>query len=98
GNAWYRTSFTVPAEARDKTPLLLYFAGVRLNAWVYVNGKLAGSQTRGVLERGQPFTIPIDGLVRPNGVNTVVVRVDSEDYFGGIYQPVWLTTKKGVSG
>lgn len=41
GDAWYRTSFTVP-EALKTERVVLYFDGVYMEAAVYLNGELLG--------------------------------------------------------
>lgn len=93
GKGWYRKSFTLGKDYKDKT-LRLYFEGVYMNAEVYVNGKRAGGHPYGY----SSFFVDITPHVTI-GNNTVEVRVDNSKqkncrwYSGsGIYRHVWLMT------
>ncbi|MEK3731205.1 sugar-binding domain-containing protein [Paenibacillus sp. FSL M8-0334] len=103
---WYRRSFEVPADWKNKR-IILHFGAVDYIAKVWVNGQLAA-----VHEGGHtPFQADITSLLREDG-NTVVVRAEdfsrdvtlprgkqywrekSESIFytrtTGIWQSVWL--------
>ena len=70
GPAWYKTSFALPDEWRERSALLR-FDSVNYIAKVWLNGRLLGSHEGGHL----PFQWDIAAdLV--NGENTLVVRVD----------------------
>ncbi len=56
---WYRTTFTVPAQAAGKR-LTLVFGGVNYAAEIWVNGKPLGTM-RGAFIRGQFDLVPIAG-------------------------------------
>lgn len=64
---WYRTSFTVPAEAAGKT-LKLVFNGINYASEVWVNGQRLGGTT-GAFIRGQFDLAPVAGE------NVIAVRV-----------------------
>src|SRR6187431_3140497 len=46
GKAWYRKTFSVPAEWKDQKTAI-YFEGVYMNAEVFINGKSVGIQPYG---------------------------------------------------
>ena len=84
---WYRTRFSLPAEAVKKgKKLVLFFTDVDGNASVYVNGKPVGDG-----KKRQPFEVDITAAAKP-GENLVAVRVDhsniTELFLGGIIRPV----------
>jgi beta-glucuronidase len=68
---WYRKDFEAPA-AGPGTTWLLRFESVNYRATVWLNGRRLGSHAGGYL----PFELQARGL-RRNGVNRLVVRVDS---------------------
>ncbi len=71
---WYRTSFTVPAEAAGKR-LTLVFGGINYAADIWANGRKLGN-TRGAFIRGQFDLIPVAGE------NVVAVRVSPPPHPG----------------
>lgn len=71
---WYRTSFTVPAEAAGKR-LALTFKGVNYAAEVWVNGAKLGDM-RGAFARGQFTLAPVAGE------NVIAVRVSPPPHPG----------------
>ena len=103
---WYRRSFVLPKEWREKR-VLLHFGAVDYAATVWVNGKLVGTHRGGY----SPFSFEITHLLK-NGKNHIVVRAvdDTRDSlqpsgkqstklesYGccytrttGIWQTVWL--------
>ena len=92
GKYLYTKEFDVPAEWSDRHIDLL-FEGVYRNAEVLVNGERAGGHRYGYT----PFTVSLDGLLKPGQANTVEVRADNSELpnsrwysGGGIYRPVWL--------
>ncbi len=68
---WYRK--TVLLERKNNKRILLKFGAVDYKAWIWVNGKFAGSHEGGY----SPFAIDITDIA-VNGNNTIVVR--AEDY------------------
>lgn len=98
GYGWYRTTFTLPAEHAGRA-IELEFDGVDEQAWVYVNGQLAGEHTlRSEFMVGQeitvedlwnrPFTLPVDPELLRAGENVLVVRIHNSAMNAGIHQPV----------
>jgi hypothetical protein len=98
GFGWYRTTFSLPAERAGK-PVDLQFGGVDEQAWVYVNGKLAGEHTlKSEFMPGKEVTVgdlwdkPFAITVKPEllraGENVLVVRIHNSAYNAGIHQPV----------
>jgi beta-galactosidase/beta-glucuronidase len=103
---WYRRSFTVPADWRNRR-VLLHFGAVDYRAWVWLNGQLLGTHEGG----STPFRFDITEQLKP-GANTIVVKAEDppQDRFiprgkqywelksrgifytrtSGIWQPVWL--------
>jgi len=68
--AWYRRTFTVPADWRGKR-ILLNFGAVDWEAEVFVNGKTAG------LHRGgyDPFSFDVTPYLKADGDQELIVRV-----------------------
>lgn len=98
GTAWYRNTFRVPANQKDKK-ISLYFEGVYMNSEVFINGQLAGGHPYGY----SSFRCDLTPYLNYGGENTVAVRVDNSQqkncrwYTGsGIYRHVWLLTTDAV--
>ncbi len=89
GVAWYRVRMTLP-EVPEGKRLLLCFGAVDEEAWVWVNGQLAGEHAEGEAGWRQSFTIDITDYVRPGAENLLAVRVFDSLLQGGIYKPVTL--------
>lgn len=104
-NVWYRRSLEVPAAMKGKR-VRLHFGGVDYQAWVWVNGHLAGTHVGGNVA----FVFDITRHLR-EGANEIVVRALDDTASGrqptgkqthtvsegcvytrttGIWQPVWL--------
>jgi len=93
GTGWYRKSFTLKEEDKDKNACL-QFDGVYMNSDVWLNGKHLGFHPNGYT----PFCYDITSFLNPAGqTNVVAVRVKNEGlnsrwYSGsGINRHVWLT-------
>jgi beta-galactosidase len=90
--AWYRRTFQLPADDRDRR-LMLEFDGVYRDCRVFVNGYFVGHHESGY----DGFRYDITDLANCGGANTVAVRVDASQFEGwfyegaGIYRHVWLT-------
>ena len=67
---WYRTSFTVSSEWKNKK-LLLHFDAVDWETTVWINGKKVGSHKGG----SDPFTFDISNVVSKSGKQEMVVSV-----------------------
>ena len=104
-NIWYRRQFDLPAGMKGKR-VQLHFGAVDYQAWVWVNGQLAGSHVGGNVA----FTFDVTKFLRA-GQNELVVRAFDDTTSGkqptgkqthtvsegcvytrttGIWQPVWL--------
>ncbi|MEO7143640.1 MAG: sugar-binding domain-containing protein [Bryobacteraceae bacterium] len=110
--AWYRRTFSIPPEWKDRR-VLLKFGAVDYRASVWVNGRMAGAHEGG----NTPFGFDITPLLKA-GTNTLVVRAEDpptdrsiprgKQYWelksrgifytrtSGIWQTVWLEAA-GVS-
>ncbi len=98
GIGWYRKSFIVGEEDKDKITYL-QFDGIYMNSDVWLNGQHLGFHPYGYT----PFNYDITTFLNPPGqTNTVAVRVKNEGlnsrwYSGsGITRHVWLTTVSPV--
>ena len=93
GTGWYRKSFTLPEDCKDKT-VTIDFDGVYMNATVYVNGREAGNHPYGYTS----FAFDISDEVVCDGItqNVIAVKVDNQTpssrwYSGsGIYRDVHI--------
>lgn len=100
GNTGYRDGavhnyvklFTAPEEYKDKT-VMLKFEGVYMNAFVYVNGQLAGKRPYGYSQ----FYVPLNDFLKYGQENEIRVQVrngamtNSRWYSGsGIYRDVYF--------
>ncbi|MCL2060134.1 MAG: beta galactosidase jelly roll domain-containing protein, partial [Oscillospiraceae bacterium] len=96
GIGWYRTRFTVPAEAKTA---FLVFDGVYKNAQVWVNGYYLGKRPSGYAD----FRHDISPFMRAGEENILSVKVthtdiaDSRWFTGsGIYRKVKLIAHSGA--
>jgi len=91
GTGWYRKTFTVPADQKDKR-ICIQFDGVYMNANVWLNGELLGNHPYGYTS----FWFDITDKIKFGEKNIIVVQVMNEGlnsrwYSGsGIYRHVWL--------
>ena len=85
GTAWYRTTVTVPEEARGRD-IFLHLGGVAVNDWTYLNGRLLGSISTGTIERWNwPRRYRLDpDAINYGGANAIVIRVGDEEQRGGL--------------
>lgn len=105
GVAWYRKTFTVPANRTE-----VYFEAIMGKQKVYVNGQLATEHLGGYL----PIIVDLQSLGLRKGDKCVIaVMADNSNdktyppgkpqytldfsYHGGIYRDVWLIAKNEVS-
>ena len=93
GTGWYRKTFTIPEEQRDKRFVIL-FEGIYMNSEIWLNGVSLGSHPYGYTS----FWFEITGKVKFGSENILAVKVRNEGensrwYSGsGIYRHVWLKT------
>ena len=91
GTGWYRKSFVVPIELKEKHFVIL-FEGVYMNAEIWLNGELIGDHPYGYTS----FWFDITDKLKFDGENILCVKVKNEGensrwYSGsGIYRHVWL--------
>lgn len=89
GKAWFRKTFTLPAQWQHRVVRLL-FEGVNNDSKVWLNGKLLGSNNLGFL----PFAFNISSTLNKSSTNTLVVCADNTFKrgalwnWGGIRRPV----------
>ena len=106
-HVWYRRHFEVPATMRGPGQRLrLHFGAVDYQAWVFLNGQLAGTH----IGNSAAFAFDVTPLLKA-GSNELVVKVLDDQWSGlqprgkqcnnqsnscfytrstGIWQPVWL--------
>ena len=91
GDAWYARAFTIPEKHRAGK-LYLWFESADKEAWVWVNGKKLGENHVWNI----PFGIDITDVVKPEGENTVVVKIYSYAWGAGLLKPVTLLAANGA--
>ncbi len=97
GIGWYRKSFTLDKNAKDKR-VLVEFGGVYMNATIFINGHKLGEHPNGYT----PFAYDLSEYINYEGENVIAVKVDhkfpsSRWYSGsGIYRNVHLTVTDQV--
>jgi hypothetical protein len=89
---WYRTTFTVPADWRDRH-VWLHFDGINYRADVWVNGKKAGD-VEGAFTRG---IFDITDLVHPGALAAVAVHIFPQPHPGPPHQKT-LAAGTGPNG
>ena len=98
----YRRTFTIADNWHDRYTQLV-FEGVSFGFECWVNGKKAGQFESAY----QPFSVDITGLIKPDSINTLAVRVykdhpaakfDCNDAWAlsGIYRDVYLKSLSDV--
>lgn len=97
GTGWYRKSFTIPEEQKDKR-ICIWFDGVYMNADFWLNGELLGNHPYGYTG----FWFDLTGKLKFGESNLLAVKVMNEGqnsrwYSGsGIYRHVWLKVSDPV--
>lgn len=97
GTAWYRKTFTIPEEHKNKRFIIL-FEGVYMNSEIWLNGRSVGTHPYGYTS----FWFDITDKIRAGSENIIVVKVRNEGensrwYSGsGIYRHVWLKVLEPV--
>ena len=79
GDLWYRTRFT-PAIASPDSRLFLHFGAANYKSKVWLNGKEVGEHEGGYT----PFEFEVTDLVKPDSVNSLVVKVNNTRLPDGI--------------
>ncbi len=98
GIGWYRKTFTVDPELKDKK-VFIDFDGIYMNGEVFINGTSLGTRPYGYIS----FRHDLTPYLRFGEENVIAVRVDNSEqpnsrwYSGcGIYRNVWLTVTNPV--
>ncbi|KAA3661960.1 MAG: DUF4982 domain-containing protein, partial [Calditrichaeota bacterium] len=98
GTGWYRKHFKLPVDAKGNV-VRIEFEGAMYDAYVWVNGKLAGNRPYGYIG----FEFDISKLLKYDGAeNVIAVRLTPKDlssrwYPGaGLYRSVWLKIDEPV--
>ncbi|MFA5293664.1 MAG: sugar-binding domain-containing protein [Phycisphaerae bacterium] len=95
GVGWYRKKVEI-AEIKNKLAVL-HIGGVRLEAWLWVNGHYIGYH----LGHSTPFEFSIEKYLKPNSANEIIIAVSNlrndrsgsairgyKGHMGGIYRPI----------
>jgi hypothetical protein len=105
GTAWYSVTFMAPPLPEKTTgvdllaaelrKLFLRFGAVDGQCWVWLDGKLVGSQTKpGATMWDKPFAFDLGSeLVKPGQTHRLVVKVRKDGANAGIWKPVELRVK-----
>lgn len=100
GTGWYRKSFSVPMEARDKL-VYIEFDGVYRNSEVWINGHRLGMRPNGYISFRYDLTPYLNW---PSRDNVIAVKVDNSEqpasrWYGGsgIYRNVRLVTTSKIA-
>jgi beta-galactosidase len=97
GTGWYRKSFYVPGEWKDKR-IIVCFDGVYMNSTIWLNGSEVGKHPYGYTS----FWFDLTRFVKNGSENLLAVKVVNEGensrwYSGsGIYRHVWLRVAESV--
>jgi beta-galactosidase len=97
GTGWYRKSFIIPEDQRDKR-ICIRFDGVYMNADFWLNGEFLGNHPYGYTS----FWFDLTGKLKFGESNILAVKVMNEGlnsrwYSGsGIYRHVWLKVSDPV--
>ena len=77
GDAWYRTTFDVPAEYEGKQ-LTLWFSGVDNNLTVWINGTEIEMTKKGASPIGRPWEFDATDAIKFDGENVIAIRVNND--------------------
>ncbi|MFN7919782.1 MAG: glycoside hydrolase family 2 TIM barrel-domain containing protein [Bryobacteraceae bacterium] len=86
---WYRRTF----QATPGKRMLLHFGAVDYRAWVWINGRLAGTHEGG----NTPFRLDVTHLAKP-GANTITLRAEDPptDRFIPRGKQFWEPKSRGI--
>ena len=91
GVAWYRVNFRIPKWTNGRKMTLL-FTGVDEEAKIWLNGKFVGEHNLASAGWDVPFLFDVSKYVDTKKVNSLTVRVNGGDAYGGIWRSVYLIT------
>jgi len=91
GFGWYQTQVEIPADATGK-PLKLFLGGFNNQAWVWVNGRLAGATPyHEYWERWKYHgEVDITSFIQPGQVNHIAIRIHNDQDAGGIFRRCFI--------
>ncbi len=93
GIGWYRIKADVPARFGNRR-IMLNFGGVHGEMIVWVNGRFVEHRPYRDPWWTHPynanFDIDVTGVIEPGRDNTIVIRVDNDFEWGGLYRRVFL--------
>ena len=99
--AWYRTTFTIPAEKRDQSSILRLGA-VDETCICKVNGKVVGTLVFDAKENPDswktPLEFPIDKAIDRDGKNTIDLLVVNAQGKGGLWRPSYVRFERPGTG
>lgn len=91
GIGWYRKTFTLPADAKEKR-YYLDIDGAMSDSTIYLNGQKVGGWPYGY----SSYRVELTPAIKPGAENVLAIRLENKDqssrwYPGaGIYRDVWL--------
>jgi beta-galactosidase len=97
GTAWYRKTFTVPAEDQNKK-IYLDVDGAMAYASIWLNGQYLGGWPYGYAS----FRVDLTSALKFGGNNVIAIRLDnpngSSRWYpgGGLYRNLWLVKESPV--
>ena len=93
GAGWYRTELLVPVGFDENDQFFLNFGGVFGSMQIYIDGVLVAERPYQDPWWYNPFNeffdIDISGSVTPGQSNDLVIRVDNDFEWGGIYRRIF---------
>lgn len=107
GDAWYRTQFDVPAEAKGKDLWLAVYGVYNWGVWVWVNGTMRDFEMKrhwrlGYQQETAPFEINVSDLVKPGETNDIAILVHTREPGrnprGGLHGRVFLWERLAEGG
>lgn len=94
GIGWYNVTFKAPKLPANNRALLL-FGAVDGQCWIWLDGKLAGTQlVTPEIMWNQPFAIDLGNTVKSGKIHHIVVKVSKDYNAAGIWRPVELRIAK----
>ena len=97
GTGWYRIKVDVPEQFRNRR-IMLNFGGVHGEMIVWVNGRFADDRPFRdpwwTHLQNANFDIDVTDAIEPGQANVIVIRVDNDFEWGGIYRRVFLWSPK----
>ncbi len=105
GVGWYKKHFEISEDNVDDKLITLCIGGVRLEIWVWLNGKLVGYH----FGHSTPFEISLPSELINVGRNELIMAVANvrrdrigfdlrgyQGYMGGIHRPIYLKINRKV--